>query len=137
MAIVNTKNITATPVLYAATPLVLTDNCDSDVATAMMRGLAEYIATQSTQWKGQVHTLAECYYEWPEPEDTAKFPSALVRMNNDVIYDARTLSGPDINDSAEPDHSNPRKRIAEVSEAIATLQIVVRANSPQELRQRQ
>lgn len=129
------KTATVKPVLYAHETNSLTDVVECDVSTALQRGLAEYIVTQVSQYAGQQIKLASCYYEWAEQEDEVVFPTAAVRMHGDVTYDARTLSGPDINDSDEPDHANPRKRVAEVSEAIATLRITVRSNTPQQLRQ--
>lgn len=72
---------------------VLTSNRETDARTALKRGLAEYLQTLSfTAVGGREVSFKNVFDVWPEHEDKAKFPAAIVYSIGDGDYDASSFT---------------------------------------------
>lgn len=68
---------------------------DTDTRTALTRGLAEYLRSLSYQTlDGRLVQLIDVFGTWPEAEQKAQYPSALVYTQEPGIYDSTRLGGP-------------------------------------------
>lgn len=56
----------------------LTERHETDVRTAMQRGLAEYVEQLQADWMGRILRFAKVVQSWAEPEDPGVYPGACV-----------------------------------------------------------
>jgi hypothetical protein len=70
------------------TQQVLTSRRDTDAHTALVRGLAEYVAGLSIDWGGRDVRFAAVVENYAEPEDGADYPRAAVYGEGQGTYDA-------------------------------------------------
>lgn len=74
-------------------PLSYTLRGITDARTALCRGLADYLHNLTTdQDGGRRVVLHEVYEAWSEPEDVARFPSAVVYSTDAGNYDEASLT---------------------------------------------
>jgi len=72
---------------------LLTSNRETDARTALKRGLAEYIQSLSLSTQaGRSVQFERVYDVWPDHEDKAVYPSAIVYSVGDGIYDASSFT---------------------------------------------
>jgi len=71
---------------------VLTTNRETDARTAITRGLREYLESLSIDVGGRDIRFQRVFEDWPEPEDVAVYPSALVHTPSEATYDASKFS---------------------------------------------
>jgi hypothetical protein len=71
----------------------VTSRRETDVRTAMTRGVAEYLRQLSIDWVGGRRSYFKQVLEtWSEPENDSKYPSACVYAEGDGIYDTSNLT---------------------------------------------
>lgn len=63
-----------------------------DARTALARGLADYLRGLTLEVGGRQVTLTEVFATWAEPEQTAKYPAAVIYSNSPGKYDASRFS---------------------------------------------
>lgn len=72
---------------------ILTSTRQTDARTALKRGLAEYIRSLSLVALGGRSVQFERVFDvWPDHEDKAVYPSAVVYSSGDGIYDASSFT---------------------------------------------
>lgn len=113
-----------------ATPTV-TDVRETDVRTALTRGLADYLATSVFHAPGgREIRFKKVLSTWAEPEDPAAYPAAVVYSPEPGVYDASRLT---------PSMPNARNRIGSSNlylvsscEFVVDLRVEIWANDPKE-----
>ena len=77
-------------VLTPTAPIAPTSNHETDVVTALARGLAEYLSQQSIACDdGKLLRFVKVFHTWADPEDISEFPALLVRQEGEGTYESR------------------------------------------------
>lgn len=114
-------------VLRADLKQVLTDLRETDVRTALTRGLVEYLETLSIDWVGGRRSrFISVLQVWAEPEAVAAWPSAVVYAEGPGQYEDAVLSPKTI---AVP---NSNRVLREISEVKLDITVEVWASDPVE-----
>jgi hypothetical protein len=72
---------------------IITSRRETDVRTALTRGVAEYLRQLSIDWVGgRQHRFKQVLETWSEPENESKFPSACVYSEGEGTYDTSNLT---------------------------------------------
>jgi len=80
-------------VALADDPQVVTTHFETDVRTAITRGLKEYMEQLVVNWRGgRQSKFKKVLQSWAEPEVQAEFPSACVYAVEPGTYDARNFT---------------------------------------------
>lgn len=107
-------------VTETGTKPVKTSRCEVDSRTALTRGLADYLAQLTFDGpSGRHHWLRKVYSEWPDPENVAEYPSAIVFSDAIGTYDASRLS-PGMN---KDDVVSPSTYLLQTTELILPITI--------------
>lgn len=112
-----------------------TPRVETDVRTAVTRGLAEYLEslhTESTQ-RARSFRFARVLDTWAEAEEVGKFPSACVYAVGDLAYDDARMT-PKVLDEAKFVSPITQKvsYLAALSELSLPLSVEIYANDPVE-----
>ena len=115
---------------------VYTPNVETDVRTAVTRGLAEYLESLKTSSglnRSKTFQLVKVLDVWAEAEEIAKFPSACVYAVGDLTYDASRMTPKVI---AEAKFTSPITKkstyLATLAELSLPLSVELYANDPVE-----
>lgn len=110
---------------------VLTTNQETDALGALIRGLAEYLQTLSWDAVGGRNLRFKAVRrEWAEPEQQAKYPSAVVFSRSEAVYDASGFT-PSVNPAQQLPAPDGRFVISP-SAMVVDLDIEVWGTDPQE-----
>jgi hypothetical protein len=111
------------------TQAVFTSNKETDARTALKRGLQEYLMGLSyIAVGGRKVSFQEVYDVWPDHEDKAVFPSAIVYSIGDGLYDASSFT-PTISSRCV---TNDGFYLAKYAEYSVDLRVEYWANDPEE-----
>ena len=106
---------------------------ECDAATALRRGLAEYIASRSAPADGGRNTaIARVYWDMPEAEEKLQMPAAHVDFSGDGVFDPAGFAPNEL--AAAPIDAVARTSLLCVSEIVVRLRLVFWCEDP---RQRQ
>lgn len=106
---------------------ILTLNRETDARTAVTRGLAEYLRGLSiTAEGGRLCRFVEVFENWAEPEEVAKYPSAVIYATEGGTYDASTLTPKTL------EVPGTTQYIREISELMQPLMLEVWSTDPME-----
>lgn len=116
-------------------PHQFTANQETDARTGLTRGLAEYVSQLS--WEavvgGRFFQFQRVYESWPEAEDEAVYPSAVVRAESGGEYEASKMT-PGVQASSRLTLPDGRYVISP-SEYAINLVLEFRATDPEERQQ--
>lgn len=124
-----------TLVLTPAERVTYTPRVETDVRTAVTRGLAEYLETLGTEGIGRARTFrfARVLDTWAEAEEIGKFPSACVYAVGDLTYDASRMTPKVINEAKFTSPVTKKTSyLAALSELSLELNVELYANDPVE-----
>lgn len=102
----------------------------TDVRTALARGLAEYLKTVQTQMEGRSLRFKDVFFTWAEPEDPGQYPSAIVWANDPGDYDSERFT-PGLG-SADKVPGTPDHYLMQPCEFVQLLYVEVWATGRQE-----
>jgi len=108
-------------------PIVRTVRRESDVRTALCRGLAEYLSQQTAVAEGGREVrIRAAYANWPSQEWVARYPAVLVRLDGRGRYDASAFTPSVPIDPAEAARLPPGLLLVKASEYVAPIRITVK-----------
>jgi len=113
------------------TPIVYTANRECDARTAITRGLAEYLSGMTIDSVGgRRNALRKVFQTWPDAEDEAVYPSAVVLMRGVAAYDSSRFV-PGINDREKLPAPDGRY-VSTVAEMVGDLTVELWCNDSSE-----
>jgi hypothetical protein len=111
---------------------------ETDTKTALSRGLAEYLRGLTIEFNGTQYAFERVFANYPNTEDLATYPSAIVYTIGDGQYDSTGFS-PKVNHQDRiPDHFgggfDPKngRYIQTASELVYDLKVEIWANANEE-----
>lgn len=110
--------------------VLYTSRRETDVRTALARGLKEYMEQLATVFNGMPYAFEVVKQTWGEPEELAKYPGAIVYATGAGAYDASKFT-PMVNSTrriALPDG----RYVVSPAEFVQDLAVEVWATSPEE-----
>lgn len=98
-----------TLLIVKASPIAFSARRDTDVRTAVTRGLAEYLQQLAiTASDGNVYSFKKVDDTWAEPEEDAEYPAACVFSEGEGIYEDSAGFAPTL---------SPANRVADPADA--------------------